>query len=324
MIHVTRYSEGEVAARTVDVRDLAAAVTDGGVVWIDAEAPAGDELAELSRQLRLHHLVVEDLERRQQRTKLVRYGDQVHVALRDCVLRADHLDAREVDLIVTDRWVLTVRDAEPDGAASIEPLVRHRFDQQRTEHGATTVGFLVWAVVDVVVDRYFEVTDAIDARLDDIEDVVFSSSGSGIPRELFTLRRALVAFRRAVAPLREVIGEILRREVAAIEPESLDHLRDVHDHVLRLLDLVESQRELLTGLIEGGLAVQSNQMNTVMKATSSWGAILIVATLVAGIYGMNFEHMPELDWQYGYPLSLATMLVITVALYRVFKGRGWL
>jgi magnesium transporter len=325
MIRATRFTEGEVDARPVDLDDLAAACAAGGVVWIDAETPSPTELAALSGQLRLHHLVVEDLEKRQQRTKLVRYGDQVHVALRDCVLLDDHLDAREVDLIVTDRWVLTVRDPEHDDpATAIAPVVRHRFDTQRSDHGATTVGFLVWAVVDVVVDRYFEVTDAIDARLDDLEDLVFSDGADGIPRELFTLRRALVAFRRAVAPLREVVGEILRREVDAIEPESLDHLRDVHDHVLRLLDLVESQRELVTGLIEARLAVQSNHMNTVMKATSSWGAILIVATLVAGIYGMNFRHMPELDWRFGYPLSLATMLLLTFTLYRIFKSRGWL
>jgi magnesium transporter len=276
--------------------------------------------------LHIHHLVVEDLEKRQQRTKLVRYGDQVHVALRDCRLRDDTLDAHEVDLIIADRWVLTVREvgrsAHPE--PSIAETMRHRFDVQRADHGATSVGFLVWAVLDVVVDRYFDVTDAIDARLDDIEDLVFSNRGDGIPRELFALRRSLVAFRRSVAPLRDVLNEMLRREVPSIDVDALDHVRDVFDHVLRLLDLVESQRELLAGLLEGRLAVQSNHMNTVMKATSSWGAILIVATLVAGIYGMNFRHMPELDWQYGYPISLVTMGAITLVLYRIFKRRGWL
>jgi magnesium transporter len=117
---------------------------------------------------------------------------------------------------------------------------------------------------------------------------------------------------------------LLRREAPNIGEQAIVHLQDVFDHVLRVLDLIDSQRELLTGLLEGRLAVQANQMNEVMKATSSWGAILIVATLIAGIYGMNFKHMPELGWGYGYPAALGSMLLITVILYFVFKRRGWL
>jgi magnesium transporter len=117
---------------------------------------------------------------------------------------------------------------------------------------------------------------------------------------------------------------LLRREAECLGEQAIVHLQDVFDHVLRVLDLLESQRELLTGLLEGRLAVMSNQMNLVMKATSSWGAILIVATLIAGIYGMNFRNMPELRWYYGYPGALGSMLVITGGLYVVFKRRGWL
>jgi magnesium transporter len=124
--------------------------------------------------------------------------------------------------------------------------------------------------------------------------------------------------------LREVVGALLRREAECIGEQAIVHLQDVYDHVLRVLDLIESQREILNGLFEGRLAVMSNKMNQVMKATSSWGAILIVATLIAGIYGMNFRHMPELGWGYGYPFALGSMLLITLVLYFVFKRRGWL
>jgi magnesium transporter len=182
----------------------------------------------------------------------------------------------------------------------------------------------LWAILDVVVDRYFVATDAIDNFLDGIETVVFDEEPRAIPREIFAMRRALITFRRAAAPLREVMSQILRREVPSVSDTAIVHMQDVYDHVLRVLDLIESQRELLTGLLEGQLAVMSNRMNQVMKATSSWGAILIVATLIAGIYGMNFQHMPELEWYYGYPFALGVMALSMYVLYRVFKRRGWL
>jgi magnesium transporter len=327
VIRATRYVEGRPGGERLDGAALGA-VSAGAVVWIDVESPSATELATLGTQLGLHRLIVEDLLNPRQRTKLVRYHDRVHVALRDCELVGDDLAAREVDVVVAPGWVLTVRHPDALSAAPRELAaeIEQRFETRRDAEGggATTAGFLTWAVVDVIVDRYFDVTDGFDARLEAVEDIVFSDNADAIPREIFELRSAMVAFRRSVAPLREVLAEVLRREVHGIDEQAVLHVQDVFDHVLRILDLIESQRELLTGLLESQLAIMSNRMNQVMKATSSWGAILIVATLVAGIYGMNFRHMPELDWRYGYPFALGVMGVITLALYRVFKRRGWL
>ena len=134
----------------------------------------------------------------------------------------------------------------------------------------------------------------------------------------------LTTVRRAAAPLREVVNAIIRREIDFVDDQAIVHFHDVYDRVLRVGDLVEAQRDLLTGLLEANLAVTSNQLNQVMKKMTSWGAILIVATLIAGIYGMNFQHMPELDWEFGYPLALGVMAVVTFALWRYFKRKGWL
>jgi magnesium transporter len=294
------------------------------LLWVDCEDPSVDEIAALAEHLDIHQLTAEDLVNANQRTKLERFADHFHVAIKDLVLAGDHLERREVDLVFGDGWLLSVRHGAPTGPspAGVEALTR--FERQRGEHGSNDEGFLVWAIMDVIVDRYFDVTGAIDDRLDAIEDLVFDTTESGIPREIFTLRRSIVAFRRAVGPLREVLSELLRREVACIGDAAITHLQDVYDHVLRVLDLIESQRELLTGLLEGQLAAQSNQMNRVMKATSSWGAILIAATLIAGIYGMNFRHMPELRWELGYPFALALMGLVTIVLYRLFKRQDWL
>jgi magnesium transporter len=247
--------------------------------------------------------------------------------VRDCTLDGDELDAREIDVVFGDGWLLSVAERPAIVSGPDSPLeeVRDRFLRHRTEEGADDEGFLLWALLDVIVDRYFAITDTIDDRLDDVEDIVFSDRvGDNIPRELFDLRRSMVAFRRAVSPLREVLSELLRHDVDYIGEKALTHLQDVYDHVLRITDLVESQRDLITGLLEAHLAVVSNRMNQVMKLTSSWGAILIVATLIAGIYGMNFRHMPELHWRLGYLYALALMAITTAVLYRMFKRRGWL
>ena len=203
--------------------------------------------------------------------------------------------------------------------------VQRRFERGRLECREDDLGCALWAVLDVIVDGYFSITELVDERLDDIEEIVFGDERhDAIPQEVFSLRRGLVRFRRAAAPLREVIGMLLRREVDWIGPESIVLLQDVYDHSLRIADLIESQRDLLTGLLEAHLAVVSNRMNDVMKKTSSYGAILLVSTLIAGIYGMNFRYIPELRLHYGYFYALGFMAIATALLWVRFKKRGWL
>jgi magnesium transporter len=222
-------------------------------------------------------------------------------------------------------WLLTVRHPAEDGSQVDLEEVARRFELQRSEHSATEQGFLLWAIFDVLVDGYFSVTDMVDERLDGIEEAVFvEPPPPGIPQRTFDVRRDLTTLRRAAAPMREVVNAIIRKEIDFIDDEAIVHFHDIYDRVLRVGDLVEAQRDLLTGLLEANLAVTSNQLNQVMKKMTSWGAILIVATLIAGIYGMNFRHMPELHWQYGYALALGLMGVTTFLLYRMFKRRDWL
>ncbi len=326
MIRAWCYTEGTPGAREIDTVDIATiAAKPDALLWVDVDNPTEADISLLTDALGIHYLLGEDLLEAGQRTKFERIGNHFHVAAHDCELRGDTLLTREIDILFTDGWLLSARHGHgEDGPPMPIDDAVHRFERSRTEHGSNDEGFLLWALLDVLVDRWFDVTDAIDDRLAVNEELVFAENSDGIPRELFDLRRSLVAFRRIAAPLREVVGSLLRREAESIGEQAIVHLQDVYDHVLRVLDLVESQRELLTGLLEGRLAVMSNRMNQVMKATSSWGAILIVATLIAGIYGMNFRHMPELAWRYGYGGALGLMVVVTLALYFVFKRRGWL
>ena len=310
----------------MEPRDLAGALDpEQDLVWIDAVDLDDDERALLESQLRIPATAVAAVMNPYERTKLLRYHDVFHVAIHDCELRGNELESREIDLVIGPGWVLTVRHPTEGGAPVDLDLIARRFEMQRSDDAAADEGMLIWALLDSVVDRYFDVTDGVDDCLDRIEDLVFSdSSPSGIPHEAFTLRRVLQDFRRAAAPLREVLNAVDRREVPYIEDSALMHVRDLYDRVLRVVDLIESQRDLLTGLLEAQLAIISNRTNDVMKRMTSWGAILLGSTLIAGIYGMNFHNMPELGWELGYPFALGSMVLLTVVLYTWFRKKDWL
>ncbi|MFI5053560.1 MAG: magnesium/cobalt transporter CorA [Acidimicrobiia bacterium] len=326
MIRAWRYVEGTVGREAIDPERLEEMVDlKSACVWVDCAAPSTEEVATLRAQLAMSPTVVEAILNPEQRTKLLRYGDYFHVAIHDCELSADDFQSREIDIVTGPGWLVTVRHPTSGSDSFDIDEVAHRFELQRSEHSTTEQGFLLWALFDLVVDRYFEVTDAFDDRLDTIEEGVFGDDGRvGIPREVFSVRRELMLFRRAAAPVREVVNAIIRKEIPFVGEPAEVHFHDIYDRILRVVDLVESQRDLLTGLLEADLAVISNRLNEVMKKMTSWGAILIVATLIAGIYGMNFRHMPELHWQYGYLMALGMMGVSTFVLYRMFKRRDWL
>jgi magnesium transporter len=299
------------------------------LLWVDCVEPTEAELDSLTEQLQISHIAAEDLHHGGQRTKLEHYREHFHVAVHDCLLDGDdRLVTREIDIVFGDGWLLSVRQpsdsTEEPSPFDVEAVTR-RFELERTTEQDRDEGFLVWAFLDVIVDRYFEVNERFDDRLDEVEEIVFSTTrGDDIPREVFDLRRSMVQFRRVVAPLRDVLAALLRREAECLGETAIVHLQDVYDHVLRVTDWIESQRDLLTGLLEADLAVVSNRMNQVMKRMTSWGAILLGSTLIAGIYGMNFTHMPELNWTLGYPAAIGSMLLLTIFLYTWFKRRDWL
>lgn len=326
MISAWRYATGETTRTDVDLGDLVSPARSGTLLVIDVADPRPEEVERVASVLGLHHLAVEDLTHSGQRTKLEHYADHRHIVVHDLSFDdGDRFLDGEIDIVFGEGWLLTVRHGRDSRPPVSLDVAFERFERRRDEHGPDDEGFALWAVLDLVVDNYFLLLDAIDERLDSIEERIFAETSESIlTQEIFDLRRVLLGFRRAAAPLRDVVGALLRREAPEIGDQAIVHLQDVFDHVLRVLDLLESQRELLSGLLEAQLSMASNRMNRVMKATSSWGAILVVNTLITGIYGMNFRHMPELGNQFGYPGALLLMAIATFVLYRSFKRRGWL
>jgi magnesium transporter len=337
VIRAVRYREGVDEPDDVDVGSLPA-IDPKHLLWIECEAPTAEELEILTRQLRLHEFVIEDLEHGDQRTKLDKYEDHFHVAVHDCELLGDldveeaevELVTREIDIIFADGWLLSVCQQPENPQHPPYPMgaVRQAFERQRGDHGSTDEGFLLWALLDVVVDRYFLVSDAVDERLDALQEVVLDDTVDrirrGRPRELFDLSKALLRFRRSALPLREVVGQLLRREAPGVGPDALAHFQDLYDHVLRIADLTEAQRDVLTGLRDADLAVTSNQMSLVQQRIAAWGAILIVATLVTGYLGMNFRNAPDVGWVGGFVVIAGVIAGLCMPLYLYFRKRGWL
>jgi magnesium transporter len=291
---------------------------NGAVAWVDVVDATDADLDKLAEEFSLHALAVEDAKHHHQRPKIERYPTHAFVVAYSAALS-------EVDIFVGPTWVVTVRAHNESGEEWDPSEARARF--QRTNREPPTVGHLLHTIIDELVESYFDRLDEIESAVEELEERIFGEElrdERAIQQALFDQRRTLIEFRRVVAPLRDVLSEVLRREVSWIKDEVLFLFQDVFDHLLRAVDLIDSQRELMGNAVDAHLAIIYNRMNQVMKQLTAWGAIVFGATLIAGIYGMNFDHMPELHWYVGYPMALGLMLVLSVVLYWSFKRRDWL
>ena len=318
MLTATVY-DGSGRSTEIDPADISETVgRPNTVIWVDATDATQDDFECIQAEFDLHHLAMEDAAKHGQRPKLERYPSHAFL-----VAYGGNLS--EVDIFFGPGWLVTVR-ANGDGHDAWRPDgARNRFERSGPEEA--TSGFLLYMVLDTIVDEYFARADTIEERIEDLEEQIFAetpASEASVQSELYALRRELLVFRRRVQPLREVVGALLRREVDWVDELARTHFQDVYDHVLRATDQLDAQRELLGNAVDAHLALISNRMNEVMKKMTSWGAILLGSTLIAGIYGMNFDHMPELGWRYGYPFALSMMLALTLAGWAYFRRKDWL
>jgi len=290
----------------------------GSVEWVDVVDPTDEDLQSVAATYGLQDRTFEEANRRALRPTLQRYADHAYVV-------AFSGSMAEIDMYIGPTWFVSVRRHDPDGKEWDPSAAMDRFERRCGD--SPDSGRLLMTVLDELVDGYFDRTDLIEYGIEELEDRIFgetSHTEREIQHHLFEKRRSLLELRRAVMPLREVLGAMVREEVPWIKGEALVQCRDTYDKLLRAVDVVDDQRELIGNAVDAHLAVMSNQMNLVMKKLTAWGSIVFGATLIAGIYGMNFEHMPELHWRFGYPLALGGMAVLSYGLYRMFRRRDWL
>ena len=314
------YQDGGRVAE-IDIDDTEALEQcEGRFIWIGLHEPSADLLRRVQRRFGLHDLAIEDALRAHQRPKLEVYGSSLFLVLRTAQCVGCKLDFGETHIFAGKGYVVTVRHG---------PSLSYADVRTRCENAPKLLrlgeSFVVYSIFDFVVDNYFPVVHALEAEVDAVEDAVFSRrSRSDDIERIYQLRHELLLLRRTLAPLQEVCNRLMRFDTPLVDALIHPYFRDVQDHVIRLVEAVDNLRELLTSALEANLLFASVQQNDVTKKLAGWAAILAVPTAVAGIYGMNFEYMPELKTPYGYPAVLVVIAAVCVYLWRRFRRAGWL
>ncbi|MFH9894067.1 magnesium/cobalt transporter CorA [Streptomyces luteogriseus] len=324
------YRDGQRAEGPGDLSDaLGEARTAGGFVWIGLHEPTEDEFDHVTREFGLHPLAVEDALKAHQRPKLEVYDDSLFVVLKPVAYepQSDTVSSGEIMIFLGDSFVVTVRHGE--GA----PLkaVRHRLEHEPELLGKGPTAVL-YAVADATVDHYLDVATELQTDLEGLEAEVFSPDGGGsrnTASRIYDFKRQVLEFRRATGPLAPPMSRLAGTAstgvaVPFVDDRARPFFRDVSDHLTRVNDSVENLDRLVSDILSAHLAQMSVRQNDDMRKISAWAAMAAIPTMLAGIYGMNFEHMPELRWVWSYPALLVLMAALEVMIFRLFKRRGWL
>lgn len=291
-------------------------------VWLDYCRPTEEDFADIAEELKLHVLAVEDAIGGRQRPKLDRYDTHLFLSAYDVHLDHESGEIRttEVNAFITARALVTVRK---DEGFDIDAVVT-RWDES-SELAAHGVAYLVWGLLDTIVDGQFDAVLALDTEIENLEDLLFDDTphDGEVQRRSFELRKSLVLLRRVVLPMREVVNSLMRRDLHVLSGDMTPYYQDVYDHVLRATEWTESLRDLVTTILETNLTIQGNRMNLIMKQVTSWAAIFAVPTAITGFYGQNVPY-PGFSRHWGFWVSSAIIVVVSGSLYRGFRRRDWL
>ncbi|MFT3693470.1 MAG: magnesium/cobalt transporter CorA [Kofleriaceae bacterium] len=317
-----RILDGDKLHVTRDPKEIHEALTGKLMMWVELEQKdhACDVL--LSQQLNLHPLTIEDIWSTRSSPKLEEYDNYLYIIFHGIVgAKGVKPKLVELDIVIGDHWVIT-----HDTGHLADP-VRDELERQpkQLEKGPA---WLAHAILDTAVDRYLPIIDDLDSRIETLENEVLRKAGTpqGPPilKRILRFKRMLLKLRRMAVHQREILLRLARGELDLIPRDMLPFYRDIYDHFLRVNDLIESYRDLVTSALEAYLSVQSNRMNEIMKTLTLISTVMLPITFIAGLYGMNFKHMPELDWYWGYPMALGIMLVIVVVSLVYFRRKGWI
>jgi magnesium transporter len=322
IVNCVSYSGGRRIA-DVEIEQIGQALKQSDqFIWIGLYEPSEELLKEVQQQFGLHDLAIEDAHTAHQRPKVELYGDSLFVVLRTAHMNRERckIEFGETHVFLGERYVVTVRH---DASLSYAP-VRARVETTPHLLGKGP-GFALYALMDFIVDQYFPIVDALEQELQALERKIFGEAFSReTAAQIYQLQGELLAIKRVVSPLIDVCNRLMRFDLVLIPEDMQPYFRDVYDHVVRVNEMVDSLRELLTTALEANFSLMSIAQNDVMKRFAGWGAIIALPTMVAGIYGMNFEFMPELHWSLAYPVVLGLTIVLCGFLYVRFRRAGWL
>jgi magnesium transporter len=291
-------------------------------VWIGLHEPDEQLLQKVQVEFGLHDLAIEDAHRAHQRPKLENYGDSLFIVLRTAQMsnKERRVEFGETHFFLGENFIVSVRH----GSSIAYTEVRNRCEKapELLQKGP---GFALYAVMDSIVDQYFPVIEAMEAELEIVEEKIFGEKPSRATTEhIYQLKREFLEIKRAVSPLIDICNKLMRFDLALIPEDTRPYFRDVYDHALRINEMIDNSRELLSGALEANFSMISISQSDVSKKFAGWAAIIAVPTMIAGIYGMNFHRMPELHWSWGYPFALGLIVTACLLLFLFFKRSGWL
>ncbi len=320
LINCVAYQEGK-KLRDIPIEDISEYIQiPDCFVWVALKDADHSELQQMQQEFSLHDLAVEDARSGHQRPKIEEYGDSLFTVMHSVELLNGELNVGEVDVFVAENYVLSIRNRTQHHFLG----VRARCERE-PEHLKKGTAFVLYALMDAVVDGYFPVMDALESELEEIEEQIFTKGSQRINVErLYQLKRKVIVLKHAVAPLIEAVGKLDGGRVPPIFINTKEYFRDVHDHLHRINTSIDSIRDTISTAIQVSLSMVSIDENEVNKRLAAYAAIFAVATAFVGIWGMNFEYMPELEWKYGYPFALTLVTTICGYLYYRFKKTGWL
>ena len=290
------------------------------LVWIDITNPTEVEADLLRDDFGMHPLAVEDCLRGHQRPKIDRYPGYYFIVFYATRINPDRvrMALNEIHLFLGNGFLITVHDQEVPEVAKI--LATWRLAPDRLNDS----GAIAHALLDAVIDNYFPVAEHFSDRLEQIEDRIFSDSSGPTLEDAFLLRHEMITMRRVLAPQRDMLSSLVRYDLPLVRPELAPYFQDVHDHVLRVTEELDAFRDVLTGLVEVQSTKASNRLNSTVQTLTAWSIILMTVAAIAGIYGMNFDHMPELEVSWGYYGALGLMVTTALLLIAFFRSRRWL
>jgi len=320
LVNCAAYQEGRKLA-DIPVEDIKKYVSRPECfVWVALKDPGPGELAAMQKEFDLHELAVEDARHGHQRPKIDEYGDSLFAVLHNIQVVGDEIKVGEVDIFVGRNYILSVRNQAEPGFREVR--ARCEREPELLKHGA---GFVFYALIDAVVDRYFPVLDAIEDEFEKFEAQIFSGKSLRANIEgLYYVRQKLTILQHAVVPLLEAVGKLYGGRVPQVCSGLQEYYRDVYDHLVRINQNINSQRDTVTTAIQVNVAMITFSETEVTKRLAAWGALIAVPTFIASVYGMNFKQMPELDWAFGYPMAIGVMAAINTYLWVRFRKAGWL
>src|ERR687893_588398 len=321
MIQVIMNSISNGPVSETRLEDLSELIThEQTTIWVDVVDPTPDEIARIGDEFHFHPLALEDVARGGQRPKVDQYDDHQFIVFYGMTSQNERITTHEVDIFLAKHCLVTFHKSD----LAVMTQTAERWRTNAAALGNHGIGFLLHSVLDSLVDGYFPVLDDIADRADTMEESIILAGQPTLQAEILRLRRDLLMIRRVAGPERDVMNVLIRRDPPLFNRKEVVYFQDVYDHLLRVTDTIDISRDMLSSVLDANLSMVSYTLNMVVKRLTASSIILMSITLIAGIYGMNFLFMPELDWRFGYPFALGLMVVIAAVEVGIFRRINWL